>query len=108
MSSVVCLHEPHRWTKSIKIHPEMHACVSVRTGADASGDLRKVMLSSIVLHASCLKSATVGNTQNVDDLYCVTLQRRSETHPKLAQVRAHTRAERAAGDIQWGGRDSGY
>lgn len=103
MSSVVCLHEPHRWTKSIKIHTEMHACVSVRTGADASGDLRKVRLSSFVLHASCLKSGTVGNAQNVDDLYCVTLQRRSET-----QVRTHTRAGRAAGDVRQGGRDSIY
>lgn len=107
MSSVVCLHEPHHWTKSIKIHTEMHACVSVRTGADASGDLRKVRLSSFVLHASCLKSATVGNTQNVDDLYCVTLQR-SETHPMLTQVGTHTRAGRAAGAVRQGGRDSIY
>lgn len=75
MSSVVCLHEPHHWTKSIKIHTETHARVSVCAEADASGDLRKVRLGSFVLHASCFRSATVGKAQNVDDLYWVTLRR---------------------------------
>lgn len=93
MSSVVCLHDPHGWTKkSIKIHSE-HAwvcaqhmyvcCVRARVDARAaSGDLRKVTLGAFVLHASCMESGTVGNTRDVDDLYCVTLRRTSDTRPR--------------------------
>lgn len=49
----------------------------------ASGDLRKVTRGSFVLHASCLKSGTVGNAGNADDLDWVTLQRRSDTYVRV-------------------------
>lgn len=46
----------------------------------ASDNQRKVIGSSFVLHASCLKTFTEGSdTLNVDDLYSITLQRRSAT-----------------------------
>lgn len=95
MSSVVCLHEPHHWTKSIKIHTELHARVSVCAEADASGDLRKVRFGSFVLHASCFKSATVGKAQNVDDLYWVTLRRLGCVATR--RVAARRRVERLRG-----------
>lgn len=63
--------------------------MSMCTDADeraASGDLRKVMRGSFVLHASYFKSGTVGNAQNVDDLDCVTLQRRSDTRPRTHRL----------------------
>lgn len=84
MSSVVCLHELRRWTKKYA-----HACVSVCSDANAraaSGDLRKVTQGSFVLHASCLKSGTVANARNGDDLDCVTLQRRSDTCPRTHRL----------------------
>ncbi len=53
----------------------------------ASDNLRKVIVSSFVLHASCLKTVTGGSdAQNVDDLYSITLQRRSAMHPLMHTV----------------------
>lgn len=70
-----------------------HGCVkvliyvAVATCADwgcmhASDDRRKVIVSSFVLHASCLETGAGGSsTLNVDDLYSVTLQwRRTAMH----------------------------
>lgn len=82
------------WPSSLdKKHTHWIACVSVQGEACVTSDgLRKVTLSSFVLHAFCLKIVTGGsNTQNVDDLYWITLQRRSETYLQTGTAHSHHR-----------------
>lgn len=56
-----------------------HTCAcraAPHADTDASDNLRKVIVSSFVLHASCLKTVSEGSdAQNVDDLYSISLQR---------------------------------
>lgn len=72
--------------KRINTHRGAHVCTLGRAGClrtpgcmcASDPGLRKVIVGSFVLHASCLKTVTGGgNAQNVDDLYWITLQWRS-------------------------------
>lgn len=55
----------------------------------ASDNLRKVIVSSFVLHVTGGSDA-----QNVDDLYSITLQRRSAMLPLMGAVQSFSQSKR--------------
>ena len=112
MSSAVCVHNLPKQNKYTEKHTHTRVCTQGSCTC-ASDNQRKVIGSSFALHASCLKTFTVGSdTQNVDDLYSITLQTRSATDgsctwlfPKEdVGVKVQTDAERPLAVISDSGR----